>query len=207
MAKETNFSKTLERFIDLLFAIIIGVGFAEFLQSKFLKDLLLPKLPDFRIMALFIITYFYIISDWLFYYTLMKKYPYQKAKLRRFGTDIVFFFLMSFLIYLSTLPSRPLVILVYVFTLAACHLILFIWHVLAGREYPSSAKNKDCWAHIVRTSVYGVMGVFMFLVARKISDRPAEGSFTWIAVIVIGAGVVFFNLKRLRQFLEKSAEV
>lgn len=200
---DDEFSKSLEAFINLLFAVIVGVGFRQLVVGEFFKDFLAKIGPDFRIILLFIITYFFVISDWVFYHLLMTKYPYTRAKPYRFSIDIFIFFLMFFLIYLSTLSPNIYRITIFLFTLAIWHGIVSIWHILAkGEGY--DVKKETIHAHFIRTGTYLIPAVFSLFIILKIIPIYRERPITWIMILIIGIGVAGFNGERLREFLIKA---
>ncbi|MDO9098695.1 MAG: hypothetical protein Q7U60_11325 [Candidatus Methanoperedens sp.] len=182
-------------FIDIIFAIIVGMGFTFFID--YLKIFSLTT-TNIIVFFLFLTTYFFIISDWIFYHELMDKYPYTK-NYTRFFIDIIVFFLMFLLTYSAFISINTKLLVFYVANVAVWHLSVIAWHISAIKEYQNMKQKivESIKAHTIRFVWYTLIGISYFIASQFIANEIV--TYSTVAVIVM-ISIWFFNLRRLNYF-------
>lgn len=123
---ESKIEKTDHRvlLINVFFGGIITIGL-----NRFLFDFLLPHEPKLYLfdsstlldLLFFMTAFFWVVSQWVIYHELIKKYPYD-IRNGRFFIDIIRFSLMFIILNTSFLAHTRF------FTLI---LSITVWHVVA----------------------------------------------------------------------------
>lgn len=190
-----NTSKDHVAFIDIIFAMIIGMSFG------FFKDYLVNfslTLINMMVFGLFVATYFFIISDWIFYHELMNKYPYTKDY-SRFFIDLVVFFLMFLLTYFAFNARNTKYLIFYIVNVALWHFGVATWHYYAKKEYQYMKKeiDKSIVAHIKRFVYFASVAILYFIADQFIVNENV----TYFAAAFITVGLIgYFNWNRLKLF-------
>ena len=126
--------------IDIFFAVIITIGFEKFLHTFLLPNI--DKLDSFDIptllsafsapplifnMFFFFVAYFWVISHWIFYHELIKKYPYYRCG--KFLVDVAIFSIMFVIINLSFLAYDDTILPLFILLIAIWYLFACMWHL------------------------------------------------------------------------------
>ncbi len=192
---DKDLSKIFVDFIDIVFAIIVSMGFTFFID--YLKNISLTS-ANIIVFSLFLSTYFFIISDWIFYHELLCKYPYTEYT--RFFIDILVFFLMFLLTYSAMAVTTTKSLVIYIANVAVWHLSVIAWHISAKKEkeYKNMKKeiDKSIKAHTIRFVLYTLIGISYFIVSQFIVNEII----TYLTVAVVVILIWYFNLKRLNYF-------
>lgn len=197
---EEKISKGLEDFIDILFALIVAVGFTFFVDP-YLKNfsLTINALITF---FLFVTTYFFIISDWIFYHELMLLYPYKNYG--RFFFDIIMFFLLFLLTYL-TFEAKNTKFIIYILAVAIWHFTAIFWHYFAQKDYSDAQLkfDKSICQHTLRFGTFFGIIIFYLIFNKLLDDKTIV--FPSFAIVVMFF-MWYFNLKRLNDFKNKKIQ-
>jgi hypothetical protein len=195
-----------ELLVDIFFAIIITVGFEKFLHVFFLENIF--KINSSELMSVveifsdpavafntlfFFATYFWVISHWVFYHELIRKYPYFNHK--KFFVDITLFSLlfviinMSFSVYNGTNAS------LFVFLLIIWYSFACLWHLSDKGLRPLKWNIID---HSKRVFSYCTLLVLLYDPLSLGEAIPWYRNFVLICVIV---AMISWNVDRLTKFL------
>jgi hypothetical protein len=190
--------------INVFFGGIITVGL-----NRFLFDFLLPnesKLYLFDSSVLldflfFITAFFWVVSQWVIYHELIKKYPYGD-KNGRFLIDIVRFSLMFVILNTSFLAHTRFFTLILSITI--WHAVALVWH-LWNRERERKV-NIHIREHIRSIIVYScISGIF--LTVQPLLAQPYGPVVNFVIMMIANGAMVIFSAKRLRYFLMNPEKV
>lgn len=187
--------------INVFFGGIITNGLNRFLFDFFLPNE--PKLYLFDIWVLldflfFITAFFWVVSQWVIYHELIKRYPYDKDN-RRFFIDIARFSLMFIILNTSFLAHTRFFTLILSITI--WHVVAFVWH-LWNREL----KDKvlvHIRAHIKSIITYASISI-IFLIVQPLFVKPYALAINIIIMMTAIASMIILNSLRLRYILVKT---
>jgi hypothetical protein len=196
--------------IDIFFAVIITIGF-----DKFLHDFLIPHIeyldsfdfpslfgvlsvPPFIFnMLFFFVTYFWVISHWIFYHELIKKYPYYRCG--KFLADVAIFSIMFVIINISFLAYDNAILPLFILLIAIWYLLACLWH-LSDKGLRPLHRYLD--PHILR------LATFVFLLVLAYDPLSLGTNFEWYHHMVMSSvivAMVSWNLFRLKIYLDKDS--
>jgi len=184
--------------INVFFGGIITVGL-----NRFLFDFLLPqepKLYHFDIPVLFdflffIIAFFWVVSQWVIYHELIKKYPYGISN-GRFFIDIVRFSLMFIILNTSFLAHTRFFALILSITI--WHAVSLVWH-LWNRELEYKVRTH-IRVHIISVISYASISI-VFLIMQPLLIQPYGIIINYVIMMAAIASMILFNVARLHYFL------
>jgi hypothetical protein len=155
-----------------------------------------PNMDSFSFtfnLIFFAVTFFWVISHWIFYHELIRKYPYYRW--RKFAVDITIFSLMFIILHLSLSAHDTQIFLLFVIFIALWHATASLWHIADKGLRPIKCDIK--W-HIVISVVYLVI----FLVSLTFSKPQLINQ-----NIVLMSSVILLmlasNVVRLSKFIAK----
>lgn len=199
---EAEFNRRLSRFIDFFFSVITGMALLQFTQSPFSKNLenavTLPTAIHtlgeyYSVLLLFLFSFFFLVSDWVFYQELIWRLPYKlPVGILRFGFDVAAFSVLYFVLYLSCHASTVHTALWLVAILASWHLLIAVWHFIASRKETYTTGLGD---HPIRFFSY--VGVFL------IGAETHQLAVLTVLTVVL---ITYFNGSRLYYFLRSSSD-
>lgn len=197
-----------ELLIDIFFAIIITVGLEKFLYDFLLTNL--HKLSSFDTSSLisifavpetsintflFFAAYFWVISHWVFYHELIKKYPYYNQ--RKFFVDVTLFSIMFVVISISYSAydieiSQLFILLVVVWYFFAC-----LWHVADKELRPVGRYVRQ---HIMRLVTYVALLLLLCSPFSVYHIIPLYRAGVMGAMII---AMIAWNVIRLSKYLSR----
>jgi len=198
---------------SIFFAIILTDGLTKFVENyiktdNFKGDLLL-NLHNFIMnyinfdksaqselinILFFAVTFFWIVSHWIFYHQLITRYPYYRW--RKFLVDIAVFSIMFVTLRLSLRASDPNIFSIFVLLVAVWYALCSLWH-FSDRGLRPVRQYSDFL--VIKSIVY-----FSILILFIISENPVIKYTLMISVIVLIMG---FNIDRLNKFITKKEKV
>jgi hypothetical protein len=203
---------TRELLIDIFFAIIIAVGFENFVQHFILTEVLKPSSDLFSITGKFLTTgilidtlfffasYFWVISHWVFYHELIEKYPYYNWW--KFFVDISLFSIMFLIVNISysvysTNEINNAIASLFILLLAIWYLLSCLWHLADRKLRP---VRTYLHRHIKRIVTYAVLFVLLYVPLATGQIIPWHQNSIMMGVIV---AMIVWNIHRLSKFLKR----
>lgn len=209
-----------EILIDILFAIIIVVGFDRFFR-EFLPENMeeLSSMPIMMDIFFFFAVYFWVISHWVSYHELITKYPYYRW--RKFFVDIILFSIMFIIINVSFLAHQ------YDFSLLLVWLLI-LWHLFAGAWHLSDTGLRPLKLylklHSWRIITYVALLLFLYyplgisfpvfeLFAPEITDMVSlhevnaifSSLYQYGVMVTVILAIIFWNVHRLWRFTSRDS--
>src|SRR5215216_5267260 len=209
-----------EILIDILFAIIIVVGFDRFFR-EFLPENIeeLSSMPIMMDIFFFFAVYFWVISHWVSYHELITKYPYYRW--RKFFVDIILFSIMFIIINVSFLAHQYEFSLLLVLLLAIWHLFACVWHLSDRGLRPLKLYLK---LHSWRIITYVALLLFLYyplgisfpvfeLFAPEITDMVSlpevnaifSSLYQYGVMVTVILAIIFWNVHRLWRFTRRDS--
>jgi hypothetical protein len=190
--------------INVFFGGIITIGL-----NRFLFDFFLPqesKLYHFDIPVLFdllffMTAFFWVVSQWIIYHELIKKYPYGISN-GRFFIDIARFSLMFIILNTSFLAHTRFFTLIL--TITIWHVVALAWH-LWNRELENKVRIH-VRVHIISIISYATISI-VFLTVQPLLVEPNGIIINYVIIIAAIASMIVFNAARLHYFLVNPKEV
>ena len=151
--------------------------------------------------SFFIAAFFWVVSQWVIYHELIKKYPYDD-KNGRFLIDIVRFSLMFVILNTSFLAHTRFFTLILSITI--WHAVALVWHLL-NRERERKV-NIHIREHIRSIIVYAcISGIF--LTVQPLLAQPYGPVVNFVIMMIAIGAMIIFSAKRLRYFLMNPEKV
>jgi hypothetical protein len=203
---------TRELLIDIFFAIIIAVGFENFVQHFILTEVLKSSSDLFSLTSKFSTTgilidtlfffasYFWVISHWVFYHDLIEKYPYYNWW--KFFVDISLFSIMFLIVNISysvysTNQINNAIASLFILLLAIWYLLSCLWHLADRKLRP---LRRYLHRHIKRIVTYAVLFVLLYVPLATGQIIPWYQNAIMMGVIV---AMIVWNIHRLSKFLKR----
>jgi hypothetical protein len=210
-----------EILIDILFAIIIVVGFERFVHEFLVNniengDIMSP--PIMIGILFFFSTYFWVISHWITYHELITKYPYYRW--RKFFVDVFLFSVMFIGVNISFWAYKYEFTLLLVSLLIVWHFFACLWHFSDSKLRPLRLYLK---LHAYRVITYaGIFSLLLFLyspitfiiiyadLSLLFLYGPLETnlvilSYPYGVMVTIILALVLWNVHRLWRFTSKDS--
>src|SRR3712207_328951 len=149
----------------------------------------------------FAVTFFWIVSHWIFYHDLIRRYPYHRW--RKFFVDIAVFSIMFIALRLSLFVSdHDLIFPIYVSLIAIWYALCALWH-FADRGLRPLRPYSD---FLVGKSVVYFSIVLIFIAfGNSVIDRNGQiDAVLMVSVLVL---MVVFNIERLSKYISKKEKV
>jgi hypothetical protein len=168
-----------------------------------LFDFLLPhesKLYLFDISTLldlsfFMTAFFWVVSQWVIYHELIKKYPYD-IRNGMFFIDIIRFSLMFIILNTSFLAHTRFFTLIL--SITVWHIVALVWHVWNREaERKVSIHIKE---HIRSIISYACITI-IFLIVQPLLLQPYGIILNLVIMMTAIGAMIIFNATRLRYFL------
>lgn len=203
---------TRELLIDIFFAIIIAVGFENFVQHFILTEVLKSSSDLFSLTSKFLTTgilidtlfffgsYFWVISHWVFYHELIEKYPYYNWW--KFFVDISLFSIMFLIVNISysvysTNEINNAIASLFILLLTIWYLLSCLWHLADRKLRP---VRRYLHRHIKRIVTYAVLFVLLYVPLATGQIIPWYQNAIMMGVIV---AMIVWNIHRLSKFLKR----
>jgi hypothetical protein len=198
-----------EILVDVFFAVIIAIGFEGFIHRFFIEDVI-SKLDFFNLTSLisvfsepeilidtlfFFVTFFWVISHWVFYHELIERYPYYNSW--KFFVDITLFSVMFVIINISYLAYEEAITPLFILLVAIWYLFACFWHLSDIRLRPIA---RYLGPHVKRLATYSGLMVLLYDPLSLGQIIPWYRHGIMIAVIV---AMVAWNTHRLTRFVRR----
>lgn len=204
-----NYLEKLPNFIDFFFALIAVAGFV--LAASHFGLATSPQFEgaqDRWVLIAFVVAYFFIVGDWLFYRKLIADSPYRN--LGRFFIDAFLVFpLMFALLHFAFLAGDKGRFHFYIFTLAMWHFSVMLWHLALrwesgkGLQREESQKLKSSIkAHIKRWAIYAILGgVYLCSLSSRWVALSADTTGVVLRIVTLALVVTFTSVRIYTFFL------
>ena len=151
--KDTKYSEPFIWFVRILFVVIVGNGFRTFTNNFDLGNIIVDiKLAHVTFFVYFVVGYFFVISDFIFYQIQIQRYPYDKHNIARFFEDIVIFLMLYLLLDIASTWPTPKKFWFFLLLMSLWHLIVWGWQLHVNHQY-----QRD-WAsgigHLYKSLLY-----------------------------------------------------
>jgi hypothetical protein len=191
-----------EILIDILFAVIIVVGF-----ERFLHDFLIEHIENHDVMSppiiiaiFFFSAYFWVITHWISYHESITKYPYYRW--RKFFVDIFLFSVMFVIANISFSAYHYEISLLLVSLLIVWYLFACMWHLSDRGLRPLKLYLQ---LHTWRIITYaGLFSLLLFLPEPQETEL-AFPSYRYAVLLIVILAMVLWNMHRLRRFTRKDS--
>jgi hypothetical protein len=199
----------LRKIIETLYAIILGFGFSDVVNSKDFKLLLLGKfdIPQLiNSLSLFLASMIFLMADFLAYMWLSKNaattevlYSGTKGSFM-FLIDLILVSIHYFLISISTKGTSINGINFYMVLLLTWHFLVILWYLINGSRSNSLSFSLIPSAHLIRLSIYLLFFIIIkfinFLGSRK---RRIKYWFQFY-IIILSFIISIFSFNRFIYF-------
>ena len=203
--------KALSDFIQLLYAIVIGLGFSDFAHGHSFQHLIgrALKIGELGTFFLFVAAMLFILSDYTVYAWLISTNPsiYRgRPGAFLFFMDLIILSIEYLLITVTCAELSLKQVEAFLFGLIIWHAVVCVWWFIYAIDHRTSQDWLVPRAHIFRAAVYlSIMGVFRGLQFFDIGgigqaymtsgsvDENAAGS---IFVILLSIIVASFSVYR-----------
>lgn len=194
--------------IDIFFAVIITIGFEKFLHTFLLPHI--DKLDSFDIptllntfsapplifnMFFFFVAYFWVISHWIFYHELIKKYPYYRCG--KFLVDVAIFSIMFVIINISFSAYEIAILPLFILLIAIWYLFACLWHLSDRGLRPLHTYLKP---HVERLATYVPLLVLAY---DPFSLSPTYEWYRYIIMSSVIVAMIVWNVYRLKKYLDR----
>jgi hypothetical protein len=142
----------------------------------------------------FLVTLFWVISHWVYYNGLIKKYPYRRWA--KFFVDIILFLLMFVVFDLSFQAYK--IFSLFVLLVIIWHFFACFWH-LSERGLRDHVK-EDTIAHIKRLLMYTLIFMASLLYLRH-TGTPTDIIVNHIIMATGIIAIIYCNVRRLKEFV------
>jgi hypothetical protein len=197
----------------IFFGVIIAVGLDRFVNEFLLSHVIkffstfsnIPFLFNYAYIShhaptlfniiFFLVAFFWVISHWVYYNGLIKKYPYRRWA--KFFVDIILFSLMFVAMDLSFRAYNTFslfVLLVIIWHFFAC-----FWH-LSERGLRDRIK-EDTIAHLKRLLMYTFIFMASLLYIRQTGTMPTDIIVNHIIMATGIIAIIYCNVQRLKEFV------
>lgn len=197
-----------ELLIDIFFAIIITIGFEKFLYGFFLDNIF--RINSFNIVSLidifsepnvvfntlfFFATYFWIISHWVFYHELIKKYPYYNYS--KFFIDIALFSILFVIINISYSAYNGAITYLFISLLGIWYSFACLWHL---SDIALRPIGRYVTPHLKRVLAYCI---FLALLYDPLSLGEVTPWYRYCIILSVIATMISWNIHRLSKFVKR----
>lgn len=194
--------------IDIFFAVIITIGLEKFLHTFLLGHL--QKLSSFDIpillntfsapailfnMFLFFAAYFWVISHWIFYHELIKKYPYYRCT--KFLVDVAIFSIMFVIINISFSSYGNATFSLFI-------LLIVIWYFFACLWHLSDRGLRPLRLYLVRHIER--LATFIPLLVLSYDPFSISHTYGWYSYVIASSVIVAmiaWNVQRLKKYVHR----
>ena len=164
-------AKALPEFIQLLYAVVLGVRFADFAHGAPFQNLIAGKFKrnEVPVFLLFTSAILFIIADYTVYAWLIKSNPNTYAKdtgAILFFFDIVILSIEYFLISISCSELTARRIESFIVALVLWHIFVCVWWAVDAIEHPRGEEWIIPKAHVIHTIIF-----LLFWIAFRIMVR------------------------------------
>ncbi|MEW6619421.1 MAG: hypothetical protein AB1422_08830 [bacterium] len=177
MNKETSIvkkeSKYLFSFIDVMYGVILGIGFSNF-----------EKISSAMGYILFFFTYIVVVSDWIIVHETDFEKPYSETKWR-FATDTIILFVIYKLIYTSSSKE----ITYYWIWVSGLFILYSFWDILLFFEHGRKKAPTKVKVWIITDSI-GVVIFVLFAILVLLGLIPY--TLLTIFIPIIGYGIIMY---------------
>jgi hypothetical protein len=177
--RQGDSSEIYVKFIDVLFAIVLGQSFVLLSSSSGLASWMTNPSSHIWDMLNTVLNYSLIITSWVGYHDSVRTLPIRK--IWRFIIDIILLFLYYLgFTYVSSFPRLSMV-LVLVF------MLYFLWNVARFFEYRNVEEYVSRYKLLNRTwEAFGFAVIFAFIAYISNSlPEPTIGGVMWAAVLLV----------------------
>jgi hypothetical protein len=199
----------------IFFGVIIAVGLDRFVNdflffhlvkffSAFSNTALLfnytyisHHAPTLFNIVFFLVTFFWVISHWVFYNGLIKKYPYKRWA--KFFVDIILFSLMFVAMDLSFRAYN--IFSLFVLLIIIWHFFACFWH-LSERGLRDRVK-EDTIAHVKRLLMYASIFIISLLCIKQTITTPIDIIVNDIIMATGILAIIYCNVHRLKEFVSE----
>lgn len=199
-----------ELFIDIFFAAIIAVGLHRFLGEFFVDKI--ENLNSFNFESLsgifsqpqiifdmffFFAAAFWVISHWIFYHELIRKYPYYRW--RKFFVDITLFSIMFFILNISFEGYKTGVTFLFLWLLVVWYSFACLWHWSDRGLRPLRLYLK---LHAWRLMTFAALLVLLY---DPLILNPISPWYRHTVMMGIILAMILWSVDRLTRFLRKDS--
>lgn len=209
----TKFTEPYLWFIRVLISVNVAYGFGVFVKTlDFDRLIKAPPVVIITILAFFIAGYFFVISNFIFYHTLIEVYPYIKGNFLRFLWDVWVFFLLFIILYLANFWPTPRKLWAFTLVLGLWHFCVWFWHIIVNWIY-----DRFWWrgvSHATKFVLYFTI-CYIFNKPNGLIKPPAAWTLTpesavlksmeWVWLVT--GLIIAFNLLRIFTFLNENIDV
>jgi succinate dehydrogenase hydrophobic anchor subunit len=149
----TKISDTYVRFIDVLFAVILGQSFALLTSEQSFKTWLNQPIENAFGIATIMLVYVLVITSWVGYHQSVEKYKIRSVW--RFIIDIA----LLFLYYFAFVNAGKFEIVISIFFLS--FLLYTIWDAFRIYEYRTSS-TRELWKRFSFSGLFVVISLFVY---------------------------------------------
>ena len=167
------------KFIDVLFAIVLGQSFVLLSSSSGLASWMANPISHIWDMMNTVLTYSLVITSWVGYHDSVRTLRIRKVW--RFVIDIMLLFLYYLgFTYVNSFPKLSIVV-VLVF------MLYFLWNVARFFEYRSV---EDCvtryklWNRTLEALLFAVVFAFIAYISNAFPD-PTIGGVAWTVSLIV----------------------
>jgi hypothetical protein len=157
--EEIEQSKVYVRFIDILYAVVVGQSFVFLSSRNFLN---LTTLLDI------VLGYAVVITSWIGYHTSTRKLPIRN--ILRFAVDVVLLFLY-YLIFVNV-ESFTMVVAILTFVFG----LFLLWEVIRLFEYIENLKELDLGRRTAITAGFLIGFIFLTIAVAFNKDLRMQGA-------------------------------
>lgn len=195
-----------ELLIDIFFAIIITIGLERFLYDFLLTNLHKSSSFDtaslisiFAVPAtsintfLFFAAYFWVISHWVFYHELIKKYPYYNQ--RKFFVDVILFSIMFVVISISYSAYDNEIGQLFILLIVIWYFFACLWHLSDKELRP---VRRYVVPHVKRLVTYAGLLLLLYSPLMVYHIIPLYRAYVMGAMII---AIITWNVHRLSKFM------
>jgi hypothetical protein len=194
--------------IDIFFAVIITIGLEKFLHTFLLGHI--HTLNSFDISTLlntfsapeilfnmffFFAAYFWVISHWVFYHELIKKYPYYRCG--KFLVDVAIFSIMFVIINISFSAYNNAILSLFILLIAIWYFFACLWHLSDKGLRP---LHRYLSGHIERLATY------LTLLALSYDPFSISQDHDWYRYVIMSSviiAMIVWNVHRLNRYIDR----
>jgi hypothetical protein len=199
-----RFLQRLPQFVQFFFPLTLITGFREF-GDRFdwmtQPSFNMAEPADVLIAASFLVTIFWVVTDWIGYNWLIERVPYTLG-LSRFYFDVARFSLMFAIVNFSFLAGEGTSYHYYIFALALWHVAMLGWHVTRIVGSPSEGRSDrlaDARGHGMRFLTFFVLGIVYFFGVSFRAEGVALEPLHYALVGLTLLAIIGWNAIRLTE--------
>jgi succinate dehydrogenase hydrophobic anchor subunit len=210
---------SLVKFIEMLYAVVVGIGFGELPKSPGFKYLLGEETdhPSGWHFLLFTGAMMFVITDYVVYFWLAgeggEMYKGNTGGIL-FLADVFILSLEYYLISISCSSVSVRKLLAYLITLLIWHAVVCLWYVAKDYGDGHGLRLSVPMPHIIRAGIYACETALLLFAVRKNwfgfgtsferkrhAETPTKA--VGIATVVISTTVILLNIFRFMQYHER----